>query len=63
MAFWLTTVEERKEIPFVDGMPELGVQTQIVWKEEFVSGIETPILGFMASLVFLAILFFRRQGV
>ena len=44
VAFWLTSIEERKEVPIVEGMPELGTQTQITWKEQFVSGIETPIL-------------------
>ena len=46
-AFWVTSVEEKKEVPIVDGMPELGTQTQIIWKDQFVSGIESPIIGFI----------------
>ena len=55
IAFWLTSVEERKEIPIVDGMPELGTQTQVIWKEQFVSGIETPLIGALLSLIILLV--------
>ncbi len=55
-AFWVTSVEEKKEVPIVDGMPELGTQTQIIWEERFVSGIETPLVGLAASV--LLFLFF-----
>ena len=55
-AFWVTSVEEKKEVPIVDGMPELGTQTQIIWEERFVSGIETPLVGLAASV--LSFLFF-----
>jgi hypothetical protein len=59
VAFWLTSVEEKKEIPIVDGMPELGTQTQIIWKEQFVSGVESPLLGlFVTWTLFLLI----KQG-
>tara|TARA_B100002019_G_scaffold59632_1_gene51157 strand:+ start:636 stop:929 length:294 start_codon:yes stop_codon:yes gene_type:complete len=51
VAFWLTSIEEKKEIPIVDGMPELGTQTQITWKEQFVSGVETPLFGLFISLI------------
>ena len=63
VAFWVTSVEEKKEVPIVDGMPELGTQTQIVWKDQFVSGIESPIIGFIFSLVLFAIVYFscKRQ--
>ena len=54
IAFWKTSVGEKKEIPIVEGMPELGTQTQIIWREQFVCGIETPLLG----LVFTAVLLF-----
>ena len=51
VAFWLTSIEERKEVPIVEGMPELGTQTQVTWKEQFVSGIETPLFGLVGSLL------------
>ena len=52
VAFWLTSIEERKEVPIVEGMPELGTQTQVTWKEEqFVSGIETPLIGTLLAII------------
>ena len=51
IAFWLTSVEEKKEIPIVEGMPELGTQTQVVWQEQFISGIESPLIGLILSLI------------
>ena len=60
-AFWLTSVKEKKEIPIVEGMPELGTQTQITWKEQFVSGIETPLLGLILSLGLLAFFILRKK--
>lgn len=60
VAFWLTSIEERKEVPIVEGMPELGTQTQITWKEQFVSGIETPIFGLVVSLVVFAVFYLRK---
>ena len=60
VAFWLTSIEERKEVPIVEGMPELGTQTQITWKEQFVSGIETPIFGLVASLGVFAVFYLRK---
>ena len=63
VAFWLTSIEERKEVPIVEGMPELGTQTQITWKEQFVSGIETPLLGLILSLGLLAFSFFEKSEV
>jgi len=55
VAFWLTSIEERKEVPIVEGMPELGTQTQVTWKEQFVSGIETPLIGVLVSLIILLV--------
>ena len=55
VAFWLTSIEERKEVPIVEGMPELGTQTQVTWKEQFVSGIETPLIGALLSLIILLV--------
>ena len=60
VAFWLTSIEERKEVPIVEGMPELGTQTQITWKEQFVSGIETPIFGLVVSLAVFAVFYLRK---
>tara|TARA_A100001011_G_C13836614_1_gene645168 strand:- start:164 stop:451 length:288 start_codon:yes stop_codon:yes gene_type:complete len=54
IAFWQTSVEEKKEIPIVEGMPELGTQTQITWREQLVSGVETPLIGvLLTSILFL----------
>jgi len=61
VAFWLTSVEEKKEIPIVDGLPELGTQTQIIWKEQFVSGVESPLLGLYISCSIFAFFFIRNQ--
>jgi len=52
--FWETSVQTTREIPIVEGMPELGFQQQIIWEEKLVLGIETPIVGtilFIVSIV------------
>ena len=51
MGLWKTSIETIKEVPIVEGMPELGVQQKITWTDEFVSGLETPIAGFVAFLL------------
>jgi hypothetical protein len=61
-AFWVTSVEEKKEVPIVDGMPELGTQTQIIWTDQFVSGIESPIIGLFFSLALFATVHFSRKN-
>ena len=61
IAFWLTSIEERKEVPIVDGMPELGTQMQIIWKDQFVSGIETPLLSLLLSLSIAIFLFSQKR--
>jgi len=48
---WKTSVENRLEIPIIEGMPELGNQEKIVWEDRFVSGIETPILSLVLALL------------
>ena len=65
VAFWKTSVERKIEVPIIDGMPELGTQTQIIWDERFVSGIETPVGGVVATLILLLFLFlgFRKKAV
>ena len=61
VAFWLTSIEERKEVPIIEGMPEVGTQTQVTWKEQFVSGIETPILGLVTSLGVFTVFYLRKS--
>ncbi|MDE0576668.1 MAG: hypothetical protein OSB39_06965 [Opitutales bacterium] len=61
---WKTSVENRVEIPIIEGMPELGTQEQIVWEDRFVSGIETPILSLVLALFVwsLSFLSFRQTN-
>ena len=61
LGFWLTSVEEKKEIPIIDGMPELGTQTQIVWQDKFVSGVETPLIGLLLSISLVVFFYIRKQ--
>ena len=51
LAFWQTSVAKEMEVPIVEGMPELGTQTQVVWQEQFISGIESPLIGIILSLI------------
>ena len=51
LAFWQTSVAKEMEVPIVEGMPELGTQTQVVWQEQFISGIESPLIGLILSLI------------
>tara|TARA_A100001015_G_scaffold41290_1_gene45195 strand:- start:3896 stop:4147 length:252 start_codon:yes stop_codon:yes gene_type:complete len=62
-AFWVTSVETLKDVPIVEGMPELGTQTQLTWEDQFVSGIETPVLGLVvsASALLLVLMMERRK--
>ena len=48
---WETSVKTTREIPIVDGMPELGFQQQVTWEEKLVLGIETPIVGILLFIV------------
>ena len=61
---WKTSVENRLEIPIVEGMLELGTQEKIVWEDRFVSGIETPILSLVLALFVwsLSFLIFRQAN-
>ena len=54
-------VSKKKEVPIVDGMPELGTQMQIIWKDQFVSGVETPLLSLLLSLSIAIFLFARKE--
>lgn len=51
MGLWKTSIETINEVPIVEGMPELGVQQKITWTDQFVSGLETPIAGFVVFLL------------
>jgi hypothetical protein len=61
---WKTSVENRVEIPIIEGMPELGTQEKIVWEDGFVAGIETPILSLVLALFVwsLSFLCFRKTN-
>jgi hypothetical protein len=52
--FWETSVQTTREIPIVEGMPELGFQQQVIWEEKLVLGIETPIVGTILFIVSIA---------
>ena len=53
VALWLTSIEERKEVPIVEGMPELGTQTQVTWKEQFVVELRRQCLVLLDHWEFL----------
>ena len=61
---WKTSVENRFEIPIIEGMPELGTQEKIVWEDRFLAGIETPILSLVLALFVwsLSFLSFRQAN-
>jgi len=61
---WKTSVENRFEIPIIEGMPELGTQEKMVWEDRFVAGIETPILSLVLALFVwgLSFLSFRQAN-
>jgi hypothetical protein len=62
LSFWATSEEIHQEVPIVEGMPELGSQTQVIWKDRFMCGIETPILGLaLSSLLTLGSLYQKRS--
>lgn len=62
IGFWKTSVQTIVEVPIIEGMPELGTQQQIIWTEDFVCGIETPLLGFLLFLCFYIFsIFFKRR--
>ena len=63
LSFWATSIQIKKEIAVVDGMPELGTQTKILWKDQFVHGLETPFVGIVLSLIvwFFFFKLFQKQ--
>ena len=62
LSFWATQLEHRKEVPIVEGMPELGTQTMVTWERKFVPGIETPALGFFISMILLLTHYFSKRS-
>ena len=61
LSFWATSEEIHQEIPVVEGMPELGTQTQVIWKDRFICGIETPILGLTFSSLLTLSSFYQKR--
>ena len=61
-SLWATSVEIREEVPIIEGMPELGTQTKVSWREKLVCGLETPILGFFFTMIFLLFQLFRKRS-
>jgi hypothetical protein len=60
--FWATSVEIREEVPIIEGMPELGTQTKVSWREELIFGLETPILGFSLSVFFFLFAIYTKRS-
>ena len=59
---WKTSVETFVETPIIEGMPEYGTQRQIIWTDKFVSGVETPLIGFVVCLcLFIFSIFLKRR--
>ena len=61
LSFWATSEEIHQEIPVVEGMPELGAQTQVIWKDRFICGIETPVLGLTFSSLLTLSSFYQKR--
>lgn len=62
LSLWATSEEIHQEVPIVEGMPELGSQTQVIWKDRFICGIETPILGLTFSLLLALGAFYQKRS-
>ncbi len=61
-SFWATKIEIREEIPVIDNMPELGTQIKVTWIDQFVCGIETPLIGLLLSVVALILKIFLKRS-
>jgi len=61
-SFWATSVEIREEVPIIEGMPELGTQTKVSWREQLICGLETPFLGFLLSGFFFLLTIFKKRS-
>jgi hypothetical protein len=62
LSFWATSIAIQEEVPVVEGMPELGMQIKVTWLDQFICGIETPIIGFCLSAIFLFVMFYRKRS-
>jgi len=62
LSFWATSIAIQEEVPVVEGMPELGMQIKVTWLDQFICGIETPIIGFCLSAIFLLVMFYRKRS-
>jgi len=62
LSFWATSEEIHQEVPIIEGMPELGSQTQVIWKDRFICGVETPILGLTFSSLLALGLFYQKRS-
>jgi len=61
LSFWATSKAIKEEIPIVAGMPELGTQTKITWEDQFIHGIETPILGVLIMFALLLVTYLQKK--
>jgi hypothetical protein len=61
LSLWASQVEIKEEIDIVEGMPELGTQTKVEWRKQFVPGIETPLTGFFLTTGTFLILSVKRS--
>ncbi len=61
-SFWATKIEIREQIPVIDNMPELGTQIKVTWIDQFVCGIETPLIGLLLSVVALILKIFLKRS-
>ncbi|MEC8866212.1 MAG: hypothetical protein VXX20_06945, partial [Verrucomicrobiota bacterium] len=61
LGFWRTSTSSVREVPVIEGMPELGMQQLVTWEQGFVSGIETPAIGLILSGSLISYLLFRKR--
>ncbi|MEC8790800.1 MAG: hypothetical protein VXX29_06185 [Verrucomicrobiota bacterium] len=61
MGFWRTSTSSVREVPVIEGMPELGMQQLVTWEQGFVSGIETPAIGLILSGSLISYFLFRKR--
>lgn len=62
LSFWSTSTQIREEVDVIEGMPELGTQTKITWKKEFITGIETPLSGFLLTCSLATWMILRKRS-
>ena len=62
LSFWANHIEVRDEIPVIEGMPELGTLTKVTWIDQFVCGVETPLISLLVSFLILFFqIYFKRS--